>query len=67
MIQTKEMAMTNEQTFCWVLVVAGLVLLAVTSQLDLLAILVPGAVLLSVAVAGFANKKTGLTDTTKRG
>ena len=59
--------MDNEKMFGWVLVTAAILVLAVTSRLDLLAILVPGAALMGLAVVSLGSRKTGLTGSGKKG
>ena len=58
--------MANEKLLCWTLIFAGLMVQAITRRLDLLAILVPAALLLSLVLTA-GCRKTRLSEGREKG
>ncbi|HVO79560.1 MAG TPA: hypothetical protein VMT28_02450 [Terriglobales bacterium] len=58
--------MANSRCFGWLLLFAGLVLLAGFRQLDLLVILVPLSILVACVMTRLEDNTSGLTDGIKK-
>jgi len=58
--------MDNQGWVGWILLTAGLMLLVVMNRLELLAVLLPASLLLSVGLVGMMSKKTDVGTSPKK-